>query len=67
MNTVDAVYDWFWRTPSATLEDLSAALDAVQPLTCLRDSSGRFVRDANGVIVVVPLVTVREVKIANAA
>lgn len=66
MTTVDEVYAWYWRTPEATLEDLCAALDIVQPLTCLRDSSG-FVRDERGVIVVVPLVQVREVKIAIAA
>lgn len=29
MTTPDTVYDWFWHAPSATLEDLCAALDAI--------------------------------------
>lgn len=64
MTTPADVWEWFFTTPGASWDDWLTAIEVAEPLTCLRDSSGRFVRDENGVIVVVPLVAVREVKIA---
>ena len=63
MTTVSDVWEWFFTTPAASWDDWLTEIDRVQPLTCLRDSSG-FVRDERGVIVVVPVVKWVEVKIA---
>lgn len=53
-------YRAFYADPRMTWEELFAMLDAVAPLTCLRDSSGDFVRDGDGRIVVVAAVTEQE-------